>query len=141
LSDEKQKKTFIALLSLYIFGKYLKRYLNILTNCFLSDDSYNEWIDTKKKRKNILYQELGNRIKALDGGFLIKDTTEKITRFFTNEANTLTEVYNPFLNRPFHGEIAISKSPWLLTEEIYELKNYERSTLRSFSKPLWHIVV
>ncbi len=33
------------------------------------------WIDTKKM--DILYQELGNRIEALDDGFLINDTIEK----------------------------------------------------------------
>ncbi len=63
LSDGKQKIAFTALPSLSIFGNDLKRYLNILSNYFLSDDSYNEWIDTKKKRKEILYQELGKRRK------------------------------------------------------------------------------
>ncbi|CAM6006757.1 unnamed protein product (chloroplast) [Sphagnum balticum] len=122
LSDGKQKIAFTALPSLSIFGNDLKRYLNIPSNYFLSDDSYDEWIDTKKKRKDILYQELGNRIEALDSGFSIKDTIEKRTGFSTNEGNTLTKVYDPFLNRSFRGEMAISKSPWLLTEEIYELK-------------------
>nr|AND47535.1 hypothetical protein RF1 [Sphagnum lenense] len=122
LSDGKQKIAFTALPSLSIFGNDLKRYLNIPSNSFLSDDSYDEWIDTKKKRKDILYQELGNRIEALDGGFSIKNTIEKRTGFSTNEGNTLTKVYDPFLNRSFRGEMAISKSPWLLTEEIYELK-------------------
>jgi hypothetical protein len=46
-----------------------------------------------------LYQELGNRIETLDGGFLITNTIEKRTGFSTNEGNTLTKVYDPFLNR------------------------------------------
>nr|AND48356.1 hypothetical protein RF1 [Eosphagnum rigescens] len=121
LSDGKQKISFTALPSLSIFGNDLKRYLNIPSNSFFSGDSYNEWIDTKKKRKDILYQELGDRIEALDDAFLIKDTIEKRTGFSTNEGN-LTKVYDPFLNRSFRGEIAISKSPWLLTEDIYQLK-------------------
>ncbi len=91
-----------------------------MSSSFLSDDSYDEWIDTKKK--DILYQELGNRIEALDNGFSITNTIEKRTGFSTNEGNTLTKVYDPFLNRSFRGEMAISKSPWLLTKEIYELK-------------------
>jgi hypothetical protein len=99
----------------------LKRYLNIPNSSFLYD-SYDEWIDTKKKRKDILYQELGNRIEALDDGFSITNTIKKRTGFSTNEGNTLTKVYDPFLNRSFRGEMAISKSPWLLMEEIYELK-------------------
>jgi hypothetical protein len=51
LSDGKQKIAFTALPSLSIFGNDLKRYLNIPSNSFLSDDSYDEWIDTKKKKK------------------------------------------------------------------------------------------
>jgi hypothetical protein len=69
-----------------------------------------------------LYQELRNRIEALDDGFSITNIIEKRTGFSTNEGNTLTKVYDPLLNRSFRGEKAISKSPWLLTEEIYELK-------------------
>jgi hypothetical protein len=42
---------------------------------YIYNDSYDEWIDTNKK--NILYQELGNRIEALDDEFSIKDNIEK----------------------------------------------------------------
>ncbi len=52
----------------------------------------------------ILYQELENRIEALDNEFLIKDTIEKKTEFSTNEGNILTKVYNPFLIDHFVGK-------------------------------------
>jgi hypothetical protein len=34
---------------------------------------------------------------------LITNTIEKRTGFSTNEGNTLTKVYDPFLNRSFRG--------------------------------------
>jgi len=51
-----------------------------------------------------LYQELGNRIEALDYEFSIKDTIEKRTGFSINEGNILTKVYETFLIDHFVGK-------------------------------------
>nr|YP_009041054.1 Ycf1 [Tetraphis pellucida]AIB08491.1 Ycf1 [Tetraphis pellucida] len=122
LSDGKKKIAFTSLPSLSIFEKDLKNYLNISKNSFSSDKFYKEWITIKKNRRDNLYNELRNRIKALDTGFLIKDVIEKKTGLSNNEGNNLIKIYDPFLNGSFRGKIIISKSPWLLTENFYELK-------------------
>ncbi len=69
----KQKIAFIILPSLSIFGKRLEKIFKHSKQFFFI---WWFWrIDTKKKI--ILYHELGNRIEALDGIFLMKDTMKK----------------------------------------------------------------
>lgn len=128
LSDGKQKLSFTALPSLSIFGKDLKNYLNISEKSILSNNFYEDWINTKQKRKNNLYYEVQNRLKALDNGVFLKEVIEKKTSLFNNEGNNLTKIYDPFLNGSFRGKTTISKSPWLLTENFYELKKNRKIT-------------
>jgi len=128
LSDGKQKLSFTALPSLSIFGKDLKNYLNISEKSILSNNFYEDWINTKQKRKNNLYYEVQNRLKALDNGVFLKEVIEKKTSLFNNEGNNLTKIYDPFLNGSFRGKTTISKSPWLLTENFYGLKKNRKIT-------------
>lgn len=122
LSDGKQKISFTALPSLTIFEKDLKNYLNISEKSIFSKNLYKNWISTKKKRKEKLYSELKNRLKALDNSFSLKEALEKKTGLFNNEGNNLTKINDPFLNGSFRGKTIIYKSPWLLTENLYESK-------------------
>nr|YP_009912501.1 hypothetical protein [Bartramia pomiformis]QLJ53783.1 hypothetical protein [Bartramia pomiformis] len=126
ISDGKQKISFTALPSLSVFKKDLKNYLNISKKSILSKNFYKDWINIKEKRKDNLYYELKNRLKALDNGFFIKDVIEKKTGLSNNEGNNLTKIYDPFLNGSFRGKTIISKSPWLLTENFYELKKNKK---------------
>nr|QWW92755.1 hypothetical protein [Tayloria sp. 49123] len=126
ISDGKQKISFTALPSLSIFKKDLKNYLNISNKSILSNNFYKNWINIKKKRKDNLSYELENRLKALDNGFLIKDIIEKRTGLLNNQGNNLTKLNDPFLNGSFRGKTIISKSPWLLTEKLYELKKNKK---------------
>nr|BDZ75695.1 Component of TIC complex [Timmiella anomala] len=126
LSDGKQKISFTALPSLFVFEKDLKNYLNISKKSILFNNLYKDWIDTKKKRKDNLYYELKNRLKALDDGFFVKEVIEKKTSLSTNEGNSLTKIHDPFLNGSFRGKTIISKSPWLLTENFYEFKKNKK---------------
>jgi hypothetical protein len=131
LSDGKQKISFTALPSLSIFEKDLKDYLNISKKFILSADLYENWINTKRERKNNLYYELENRLKALDNGVSLKDVIEKKTSLFNNEGNNLTKIHDPFLNGSFRGKTRISKSPWLLTENFNELKKNKKVSYSS----------
>lgn len=126
LSDGKQKISFTALPSLSIFEKDLKNYLNISKKSTLSNHFYKDWINNKQKRKDSLYYELKNRLKALDNGVFVKDIIEKKTGLFNNEGNNLTKIHDPFLNEAFRGKTIISKSPWLLTENFYDLKKNKK---------------
>ena len=126
INDGKQKISFTALPSLSIFEKDLRNYLSISKKPVLSNNLYTDWIDSKKKRKDNLYYELKNRLEALDNGFFIEDVIEKKTGLSNNEGNNLTKNYDPFLNGSFRGKTVISKSPWLLIENLYELKKNKK---------------
>ena len=120
LSDGKQKLAFTALPSLSIFEKDLKTYLNIseINNFNFSKN----WLNKKQKRKKKLYQELKNRLKALEKGAYFNEVIEKKTGLFNNEGNQLTKIYDPFLNGSFRGKTTML-TPWLLTKNFYEKKN------------------
>nr|QWW92596.1 hypothetical protein [Amphidium sp. 49156] len=126
LSDGKQRISFTALPSLSIFEKDLKNYLNISKKSILSSNLHKDWINTKQQRKDNLYSELKDRLKALDNGVFINDVIEKKTGLSNNEGNNLTKIHDPFLNGLFRGKIIISKSPWLLTENFHELKKRKK---------------
>ena len=126
LSDGKQKISFTALPSLSIFEKDLKNYLNISEKFFFSNNLYKNWINTKRKRKNNLYDELKNRLKVLDNNVFLKDVIEKKTGLLNNEGNHLTKIYDPFLNGSFRGKAKMPNSPWLLTENFNELKKNKK---------------
>lgn len=126
LSDGKQKISFTALPSLSIFEKDLKNYLNISKKSTLSNYVYKDWINSKQNRKDSLYYELKSRLKALDNGIFVKDIIEKKTGLCNNEGNNLTKINDPFLTGSFRGKTIISKSPWLLTDNFYELKKNKK---------------
>lgn len=134
ISDGKQKISFTALPSLSVFEKDLKNYLNISNKSVLSNNFYKIWINSKKKRKDNLSYELENRLKALDNGFFIKDVIEKKTGLLNNQGNNLTKTNDPFLNGSFRGKTVISKSPWLLTDNFYELKKNKKISYLSKKK-------
>nr|BEI32611.1 Component of TIC complex [Weissia exserta] len=126
LSDGKQKISFTALPSLSIFEKDLKNYLNISKKSTLSSHFYKDWINNKQNRKDNLYYELKSRLKALDNVTFVKDVIEKKTGLCNNEGNYLTKINDPFLTGSFRGKTIISKSPWLLTDNFYELKKNKK---------------
>lgn len=127
LSDGKQKISFTALPSLSIFEKDLKNYLNISKESTLSSQFYKDWINSKQNRRNNLYYELKSRLKVLDNGIFVKDVIEKKTSLFNNEGNNLTKINDPFLTGSYRGKTIISKSPWVLIENFYELKKNKKT--------------
>lgn len=127
LSDGKQKISFTVLPSLSIFKKELKNSLNISEKSIVFNNLYKNWIDSKKKRKDNLYYELKSRLKALNNGIFLKQVIEKKTGLFNNQKNNLTKIYDPFLNGSFRGKTIISKSPWLLIENFYELNELKKN--------------
>ena len=106
----KPKISFTALPSLSSFEKDLKNYLNISKKSTLSNNFYKDWINSKQNRKDNLYYELKNRLKALDNGIFVKDIIEKKTGLFNNEGKNLTKIHKPFLNGLFHEKTIIYKS-------------------------------
>nr|YP_009558336.1 photosystem I assembly protein Ycf1 [Lonicera ferdinandi]AZZ06222.1 photosystem I assembly protein Ycf1 [Lonicera ferdinandi] len=114
-SDGKQRISFTYPPSLSTFLEMIQRRIDELTFEKPSyDELYNHWVYTKTKKKNKIKNELLNRIKALDMGFLSRDILEKRTRLVKDNDKTqkkdrpnqklyLSQEYDPFLNGPYRG--------------------------------------
>nr|YP_010743772.1 photosystem I assembly protein Ycf1 [Lonicera harae]WET30442.1 photosystem I assembly protein Ycf1 [Lonicera harae] len=114
-SDGKQRISFTYPPSLSTFFEMIQRRIDKFTLEKLSyDELYNHWVYTKNKKKNKIKNELLNRIKALDMGFLSRDILEKRTRLVKDNDKTqkkdrpnqklyLSQEYDPFLNGPYRG--------------------------------------
>nr|URQ21465.1 hypothetical chloroplast RF19 [Symphoricarpos orbiculatus] len=109
-SDGKQRISFTHPPSLSTFLEMVQRKIDELTLEKPSyDELYNHWVYTKNKKKNKIKNELLNRIKALDMGFLSRDILEKRTRLVKqkkdrpNQKLYLSQEYDPFLNGPYRG--------------------------------------
>nr|UFY98092.1 hypothetical protein RF1 [Lonicera tangutica] len=114
-SDGKQRISFTYPPSLSTFLEMIQRRIDEFTLEKPSyDELYNHWVYTKNKKKNKIKNELLNRIKALDMGFLSRDILEKRTRLVKDNDKTqkkdrpnqklyLSQEYDPFLNGPYRG--------------------------------------
>nr|URQ21548.1 hypothetical chloroplast RF19 [Triosteum pinnatifidum] len=114
-SDGKQRISFTYPPSLSTFLEMVQRRIDEFTLEKPSyDELYNHWVYTKNKKKNKIKNELLNRIKALDMGFLSRDILEKRTRLVKDNDKTqkkdwpnqklyLSQEYDPFLNGPCRG--------------------------------------
>nr|YP_010203732.1 hypothetical protein RF1 [Lonicera x heckrottii]YP_010469511.1 Ycf1 protein [Lonicera periclymenum]UAM95761.1 hypothetical protein RF1 [Lonicera x heckrottii]UVF33139.1 Ycf1 protein [Lonicera periclymenum] len=114
-SDGKQRISFTYPPSLSTFLEMIQRRIDEFTLETTSyDELYNHWVYTKNKKKNKIKNELLNRIKALDMGFLSRDILEKRTRLVKDNDKTqkkdrpnqklyLSQEYDPFLNGPYRG--------------------------------------
>nr|YP_009131017.1 photosystem I assembly protein Ycf1 [Lonicera japonica]AHN53033.1 photosystem I assembly protein Ycf1 [Lonicera japonica] len=118
-SDGKQRISFTYPPSLSTFLEMIQRRIDEFTlKKPPYDELYNHWVYTKTKKKNKIKNELLNRIKALDMGFLSRDILEKRTRLVKDNDNDndktqkkdrpnqklyLSQEYDPFLNGPYRG--------------------------------------
>nr|WCO11684.1 hypothetical chloroplast RF19 [Lonicera angustifolia var. myrtillus] len=114
-SDGKQRISFTYPPSLSTFLEMIQRRIDEFPIEKPSyDELYNHWVYTKTKKKNKIKNELLNRIKALDMGFLSRDILEKRTRLVKDNEKTqkkdrpnqklyLSQEYDPFLNGPYRG--------------------------------------
>nr|WQT73164.1 hypothetical chloroplast RF19 [Lonicera ligustrina var. pileata] len=114
-SDGKQRISFTYPPGLSTFLEMIQRRIDEFTLEKPSyDELYNHWVYTKTKKKNKIKNELLNRIKALDMGFLSRDILEKRTRLVKDNDKTqkkdrpnqklyLSQEYDPVLNGPYRG--------------------------------------
>nr|WDW20603.1 hypothetical chloroplast RF19 [Lonicera ligustrina] len=114
-SDGKQRISFTYPPSLSTFLEMIQRRIDEFPLEKPSyDELYNHWVYTKTKKKNKIKNELLNRIKALDMGFLSRDILEKRTRLVKDNDKTqkkdrpnqklyLSQEYDPVLNGPYRG--------------------------------------
>nr|YP_010145421.1 hypothetical protein RF1 [Leycesteria formosa]QQN90670.1 hypothetical protein RF1 [Leycesteria formosa]URQ21044.1 hypothetical chloroplast RF19 [Leycesteria formosa]WID87298.1 hypothetical chloroplast RF1 [Leycesteria sp. YZ-2023a] len=132
-SDGKQRISFTYPPNLLTFLEMIQRKIDDFTldEKPFDDELDNHWVYTKNKKKNKIKNELLNRIKALDMGFLSRDILEKRTRLVKdkdrdkdktqkedrpNEKLYLSQEYDPFLNGPYRGTSQQWFSPSIRTK-------------------------
>uniref|UniRef100_UPI0022DCE22D hypothetical chloroplast RF1 n=1 Tax=Isoetes australis TaxID=358748 RepID=UPI0022DCE22D len=118
VSDGRQRISFTSSPSLSIFERSFKEYFNLsdIPSSF-EDLCQKEWIDTEKRGKDDLNNELTNRIRALDKGFSIEKVIEKKNKLCDHRNDIFLKGFDPLLNRELREGVAIPKSPCILTDE------------------------
>nr|QKY64320.1 hypothetical chloroplast RF19 [Broussonetia kazinoki] len=128
-SDGKKRISFTYPPSLSTFFEMIQRKMSMFTTDKLSSDElYNNWgFINEQKRKN-LNNKFINIIKALDKTInsksLILDVLEKRTRlcYDNTKKKYLPQIYDPFLNGAYRGQIKKSSSPSI--KDKISIQNY-----------------
>nr|YP_009488321.1 hypothetical chloroplast RF19 [Papaver orientale]AWD30724.1 hypothetical chloroplast RF19 [Papaver orientale] len=105
-SDGKERISFTYPPSLSIFLEMIKgKILLSTTEKPSSEELYNNWVYTNKKKKKNINNAFLNRIDALERGSLKLDVLEKRIRLCNDETeqDCLPEGYDPFLNGTRRG--------------------------------------
>nr|UNS49110.1 Ycf1 [Isoetes aequinoctialis]UNS49134.1 Ycf1 [Isoetes biafrana] len=118
VSDGRQRISFTSSPSLSIFEINFKEYFNLsdIPSSF-EDLCQKEWIDTEKRGKDYLNNELTNRIRALDKGSSIEKVIEKKNKLCDHGNDIFLKGFDPLLNRQLREGVAIPKSPCILTDD------------------------
>nr|QNS26055.1 hypothetical chloroplast RF19 [Broussonetia kaempferi] len=128
-SDGKKRISFTYPPSLSTFFEMIQRKMSLFTTDKLSSDElYNTWGFTNEQKRKNLNNKFRNIIKALDKTInsksLILDVLEKRTRlcYDNTKKKYLPEIYDPFLNGTYRGQIKKSSSPSI--KEKISIQNY-----------------
>nr|YP_009659213.1 hypothetical chloroplast RF1 [Antiaris toxicaria]QCQ82431.1 hypothetical chloroplast RF1 [Antiaris toxicaria] len=111
-SDGKKRISFTYPPSLSTFFEMIQKKMSLFaTDELSSDEFYNNWSYTNEQKRKNLNNKFINRVKTLDKTLysksLILDVLEKRTRLCHNNTKKkyLPEVYDPFLNGTYRGQI------------------------------------
>nr|YP_009573795.1 Ycf1 protein [Menyanthes trifoliata]AZA07268.1 Ycf1 protein [Menyanthes trifoliata] len=124
-SDGKQRISFTYPPSLSTFGEMIERRISLSTlEKLSSDELYNNWLYTNKRKNNTVNNEFINRIEALETGFLSLGILEKKTRLWNaetkDENDCLAKMYDPFLNGTYRGRMKKLFSSSIINETSIE---------------------
>nr|YP_009756608.1 hypothetical chloroplast RF19 [Broussonetia luzonica]QCA41234.1 hypothetical chloroplast RF19 [Broussonetia luzonica] len=130
-SDGKKRISFTYPPSLLTFFEMIQRKMSLFTTDKLSaDELYNNWSFTNEQKRKNLNNKFINIIKTLDKNrnlnskFLVLDVLEKRTRLCHDNTKKkyLPEVYDPFLNGAYRGQI--KKRFSLSIKDKISIQNY-----------------
>nr|UVW82995.1 Ycf1 [Ficus pumila]UZS91858.1 hypothetical protein RF1 [Ficus pumila] len=130
-SDGKKRISFTYPPSLSTFFEMIQIKMSLfLTDKFYSDELYNNWGYTNEQKRKNLNKKFINIVKTLDKTLslysksLILDVLEKRTRLGHNNPKKkyLPEVYDPFLNGAYRGQI--KKRFSLSIKDKISIQNY-----------------
>nr|YP_009545172.1 Ycf1 [Gymnomitrion concinnatum]AZB86846.1 Ycf1 [Gymnomitrion concinnatum] len=120
LSDGRPRLSFTYLPSVALFEKNFGHYLNNF-EFSISSNFFKEWLETKERKREFLYNEFQYRVKSLYDGSTLTDVIEKKTGLFNYREKIFGKCYDPLLTQG-HETIVLAKSPLLVTNK------YDKST-------------
>nr|WIL95975.1 hypothetical chloroplast RF19 [Caragana tibetica] len=118
-SDGKERISFTYPPDLSTFLKIMEKKMDLFTRDKISyNELSNYWSSTNKEKRKKLSNELLKRAKVLDKEFLPLDVFENRIRLCKDETKTkyISQIYDPFLNGRFRGQIEKSFSPSIQNE-------------------------
>nr|WPX85504.1 Ycf1 protein [Artocarpus elasticus] len=128
-NDGKKRTSFTYPPSLLTFFEMIQRKMSLFTtDKFSSDELYNNWSYTNEHKRKNLNNKFINIVKALDKAIdsksLFWGVLEKRTRLRHDNTKKeyLPEVYDPFLNGAYRGQI--KKRISLSIEDKISIQNY-----------------
>nr|AHZ58033.1 hypothetical protein [Tmesipteris elongata] len=105
IADGKNAISFASQPSLSIFKKLLRNDIKNSDISTSTKDSYKEWIDKKREKRDALNNEFKDRIQFVSNSSTIREVMEKKTEFFNDSDDFLVKVNDPLGN----------KSSWLFS--------------------------
>nr|YP_010832966.1 hypothetical chloroplast RF19 [Astragalus arpilobus]WFG53012.1 hypothetical chloroplast RF19 [Astragalus arpilobus] len=121
-SDGKERISFTYPPHLATFLKMMEKKIDLFTRDKISyNDLSNYWSSTNKEKRKKLSNEFYKRAKVLDKKFLPMDVLENRIRLCNDKKKRkyLTQIYDPFLNGCFRGQMPNNLSP-SIENEIYK---------------------
>nr|YP_010832130.1 hypothetical chloroplast RF19 [Caragana acanthophylla]WFG51264.1 hypothetical chloroplast RF19 [Caragana acanthophylla] len=118
-SDGKERISFTYPPDLSTFLKIMEKKMDLFTRDKISyNELSNYWSSTNKEKRKKLSNEFLKRAKVLDKEFLPLDVFENRIRLCKDETKTkyISQIYDPFLNGRFRGQIQTSFSPSIQNE-------------------------
>nr|QJF73477.1 hypothetical chloroplast RF19 [Caragana jubata] len=118
-SDGKERISFTYPPDLSTFLKIMEKKMDLFTRDKISyNELSNYWSSTNKEKRKKLSNEFLKRAKVLDKEFLPLDVFENRIRLCNDETKTkyISQIYDPFLNGRFRGQIQKSFSPSIQNE-------------------------
>nr|YP_009770553.1 hypothetical chloroplast RF19 [Astragalus bhotanensis]QIT01255.1 hypothetical chloroplast RF19 [Astragalus bhotanensis] len=124
-SDGKERISFTYPPHLSTFLKIMEKKIDLFTRDKISyNELSNYWSSTNKEKRKKLSNEFYKRAKVLDKQFRPMDVLENRIRLCNDKKKRkyLTQIYDPFLNGCFRGQMPNNLSP-SIENEIYKKTN------------------
>ena len=121
VSDGKPRLSFTYLPSVAIFEKNFGKDFNFYTCSYL----FEEWIETREKNREYLYNEFQSRVRFLYSGFTMMEVMQRKVGLFGFKEKIFAKGYDPLLMQGYET-INLAKSSWLVNEKYNKLKKTQK---------------
>lgn len=121
ISDGKPRLSFTDLPNLAVFEKSFNKDLN----SFTYNSVFENWINSKGKNRESLYNEFHDRVKFFYSGFNIAEVLDRKIALSNFKDKIFTKSYDPILTQGYET-INLTKSSWLVNEKYTKLKKTQK---------------